>query len=208
MSKWIIVGAGPFGHDFQCLHLLHLHWLHQVIFSGRFILNSLSLAWDKLIINSSKRISSIIILLDFDSRAERTRGVVLGLNEGHMPSDYDPACLWVVTLVCFRVCWVLLDTDHRLISNKVHPALPSSAIPSVPRVRSYFRHISNTPPFIPVPLVSPFVPMFPVSLISVSMPLWSSHLSYKFSPPCSCLPLFHTSTFVPSPWPSQANPAA
>ena len=51
--------------------------------------------------------------------------------------------------------------------QQVHPALPSSTIPSVPKVCSYFCHISNTPPFIPVPLVSPFVPMFPVSLISV-----------------------------------------
>ena len=66
---------------------------------------------------------------------------------------------------------VLLDTDHRLISDKVRPAPPSSTIPSIPRVHSYFHHISDTPPFVPVPLVSPFIPMFPVSLISVSMPL-------------------------------------
>ena len=31
----------------------------------------------------------------------------------------------------------MLDTNHRLISDKVHPAPPSSAIPSVPRVHSY-----------------------------------------------------------------------
>ena len=65
----------------------------------------------------------------------------------------------------------LLDTNHQWISDKIRPAPPSSTIPSVPKVCSYFRHISNTPPFVPVPLVSPFVPMFPVSLISVSMPL-------------------------------------
>ena len=64
----------------------------------------------------------------------------------------------------------MLDTDHRWISDKVCPTLPSSAIPSVPKVHSYFHHISDTPPFVLVPLVSPFVPMFPVSLISVSMP--------------------------------------
>ena len=55
--------------------------------------------------------------------------------------------------------------------RKPHTAPPSSTIPSVPKVHSYFCHISNTPPFVPVPLVSPFIPMFPVSLISVSMPL-------------------------------------
>ena len=55
--------------------------------------------------------------------------------------------------------------------QQVHPALPFSTIPSVPKVRSYLCHISDTPPFVPVPLVSPFVPMFPVSLISSSMPL-------------------------------------
>ena len=65
----------------------------------------------------------------------------------------------------------LLDTDHQWISDKVCPTPPSSAIPSVLKVRSYFCHISDTPLFVPVPLVSPFIPMFPVSLISVSMPL-------------------------------------
>ena len=96
---------------------------------------------------------------------------------------------------CLANSSIMLDTDHRWISDKVHPALPSSAIPSVPKICSYFCHISDTPPFVPVPLVSPFFPMFPVSLISVSMPLWSSCLSHKFSPPHSCLPLFHASTF-------------
>ena len=66
---------------------------------------------------------------------------------------------------------VMLDTNHRWISNKVCPTLPSSTIPSIPKVHSYFHHISDTPPFIPVPLVSPFIPMFPVSLIFISMPL-------------------------------------
>ena len=96
-----------------------------------------------------------------------------------------------------RLSWDLkvLDTDHRCISDKVHPTLPFSAIPSVPKVHSYFCHISDTPPFIPVPLVSPFIPMFPVSLISISMPLWSSHLLPKFSPLHSCHLLFHASTF-------------
>ena len=46
----------------------------------------------------------------------------------------------------------MLDTDHQWISNKIRPAPPSSAIPSVPKVRSYFCHISDTPPFVPVPL--------------------------------------------------------
>ena len=55
--------------------------------------------------------------------------------------------------------------------QQVRPTPPFSAIPSIPKVRSYLRHISDTPLFVPVPLVSPFVPMFPVSLISISMPL-------------------------------------
>ena len=93
------------------------------------------------------------------------------------------------------LCATVLDAYHWWIFDKVRPTPPSSAIPSIPKVRSYLCHISDTSPFVPVPLVSPFIPMFPVSLISISMPLWSSHLSHKFSPPRSCLPLFHTSTF-------------
>ena len=107
----------------------------------------------------------------------------------------------------FTMAWkdTVLDTDHRWISDKsvllCHP-LP------VPKVRSYFHHISNIPPFVPVPLVSPFVPLFPVSLISVSMPLWSSRLLYSFLPPIPVFPCFMLVPLVPSPWPSQANPAA
>ena len=92
--------------------------------------------------------------------------------------------------------------------QQVHSALPSSAIPFLFSSPSYFCHIPNTSPFIPVPLVSSFIPMFPVSLISVPMSLWSSHLSHIVFLPHSCLSLFHTSTFVPSPWLSQADPAA
>ena len=78
---------------------------------------------------------------------------------------------------------------------QVCPTPSSSTTPSVPKSVSYFHYISNTPPFVPVPLVSPFVPMFPVSLISVSMSLWSSCLSHIVFSPRSCLSLFHTSTF-------------
>ena len=78
---------------------------------------------------------------------------------------------------------VLLDTDHWWISDKSVPFCHPLLYLSIPQVRSYFHHISDTPPFVPVPLVSPFVLMFPVSLISISMPLWSSHLLHKFSPP-------------------------
>ena len=84
--------------------------------------------------------------------------------------------------------------------RQVCPAPSSSTIPSVSQVHSYFRHISNTPPIVPVPLVSPFIPMFPVSLISISMPLWSSRLSHKFSPPVPVFPCFMLVPPIPSPW--------
>ena len=47
----------------------------------------------------------------------------------------------------------------------------------------------------------------PVSLISIPMSPWSSHPSHIVLLPHSCF-LFHTSTFVSSPWLSQADPAA
>ena len=89
----------------------------------------------------------------------------------------------------------VLDTDYQCISDKSVPLYHPPLYLSIPKVRSYFHHISDTPPLVPVPLVSPFIPMSPVSLISVPMPLWSSRLSHKFSPPHSCLLLFHASTF-------------
>ena len=61
---------------------------------------------------------------------------------------------------------------------QVHSTLPSSAIPFPSSSPSYFCHISNTPPFVPVPLVSSFIPAFPVSSLSVPMSPWSSHLSH------------------------------
>ena len=64
---------------------------------------------------------------------------------------------------------------------QVHSTLPSSAIPFPFLSPSYFHHISDTPPFIPVPLVSSFVPIFPVSLVSIPMPPWSSCLSHIVS---------------------------
>ena len=107
-----------------------------------------------------------------------------------------------------QIQWIVVRYRSPMHLWQVCPALPSSAIPSVPQVRSYFRHISDTPPFVPVPLISPFVPMFPVSLISVSMPPWSSHLSPKFSSPVPVISCFTLVPLVPSPWSSQANPAA
>ena len=92
--------------------------------------------------------------------------------------------------------------------QQVCPAPSSSTTPFPSQSLFYFHHISNTPLFIPVPLVSPFVPMFPVSLISISMSLWSSHLSHIVFSPIPVFPCFMLVPFVPSPWPSQANPAA
>ena len=102
----------------------------------------------------------------------------------------------------------LLDIDHWWISNKSISTPPSSTISFPSSSMSYFHHIFDTPPFVPVPLVSPFIPTFPVSLLSVSMSPWSSCLLCIVFLPHSCLSLFHASTFVPSPWPSQADPAA
>ena len=106
------------------------------------------------------------------------------------------------------ICTVYVRYRSLMDLQQVCPSPSSSAIPSVPKVRSYFHHISNTPLFVPVPLVSPFVPMFPVSLISISMPLWSSRLSHSFLPPIPVFPCFMLVPFVSSPWPSQANPGA
>ena len=96
--------------------------------------------------------------------------------------------------------WSLMDLQQ------VCSAPPSSTIPFPSSSLSYFHCISNTPLFILVPLVSSFIPAFPVSLISIPMSPWSSHLSHIVLSH-SCLALFHFSTFVPSPWLSQANPA-
>ena len=51
--------------------------------------------------------------------------------------------------------------------RQVYSTLPSSTIPFPFPIPSYFCHISDTPPFISVPLVPSFIPMFPVSLISI-----------------------------------------
>ena len=93
------------------------------------------------------------------------------MHNPNLPNIHTVLLPTVALDICLELPGLLLDTDHRWISDKVRPALPSSAIPSVPKVHSYLRHISDTSPFVPVPLVSPFIPIFPVSLISVSMPL-------------------------------------
>ena len=62
--------------------------------------------------------------------------------------------------------------------QQVHSAPPSSTIPFLSSSPSYSHHIFDIPPFVPVPLVSSFVPAFPVSLISVPMSPWSSCLSH------------------------------
>ena len=105
-------------------------------------------------------------------------------------SDTEAHCHWWLVCQCkhwqFFVellqCFKPVRYQSPMDLRQVRPTPSSSAIPSVPKVRSYFCHISDTPPFVPVPLVSPFIPMFPVSLISVSMSLWSSRLSHSFSP--------------------------
>ena len=106
-------------------------------------------------------------------------------------------CVWGEPLwTCWHPChWSVLDIDHWWISNKSVLLCLPPLYPILPQVCFYFHHISDTPPFLPVPLVSSFIPAFPVSLISIPMSPWSSHLSHIVSLPCSCLPLFHTSAF-------------
>ena len=127
------------------------------------------------------------IIAEFSSMQD----ILEKVNDIKDSSHYDIGSQMSVETAHSSVC---VRYQSPMDLQQVHPTLPSSTIPSIPKVHSYFHHISNTPPFVPVPLVSPFVPMFPVSLISVSMPLWSSHLLHKFPPPHSCLPLFHAST--------------
>ena len=57
----------------------------------------------------------------------------------------------------------MLDTDHRWISNKSVPLCHPPLYLSISQVRSYFHHISDTPPFIPVSpclTLRPYVPCF------------------------------------------------
>ena len=107
---------------------------------------------------------------------------------GHLSSEASR--WWVRGHGC-----MLLDIDHRWISNKSILLCLPSTIPFPSSSLSYFCHISNTPPFIPVLLVSSFIPMFPVSLVSIPMSPWSSRLSHIVSLHHSCLSLFHASTF-------------
>ena len=104
--------------------------------------------------------------------------------------------------------WVPVRYWSPMNLRQVHSTPPSSAIPIPSSSPFYFHHISDTPLFVPVPLVSSSIPAFHVSLISVPMSPWSSRLSHIVFLPHSYLSLFPTSTFVPSPWPSQADPAA
>ena len=58
---------------------------------------------------------------------------------------------------------IMLDTDHRWISNKSIPLHHPPLYFSISQVCSYFRHISNTPLFVPVPpcfTLRPYVPCF------------------------------------------------
>ena len=69
---------------------------------------------------------------------------------------------------------------------------------------SHLRHPSVHPCF-PCFILHPCIP---VSLISVPLPPWSSCPLHIVFLPCFLFSLFHASTFVPSPWLSQADPAA
>ena len=128
------------------------------------------------------------------------KGAVAGVESGFpfiALSDTDQVVCVTEVDFCIETCllWAVVRYWSPMDLWQVHPALSSPTTPFRPKVCSYFCYISNTPPFIPVPLVSPFVPMFPVSLISVSMSLWSSHLLHIVFSPHSCLSLFHASTF-------------
>ena len=88
----------------------------------------------------------------------------------------------------------VLDIGSLMDLQQVHPAPPFSAIPFPSSSPFYFHHISDTPPFVPVPLVFILCPCIPVSLISVPMSPWSSHPSHIVLLPHSCFPCF---TLVP-----------
>ena len=103
---------------------------------------------------------------------------------------------------------VLLDTNHRWISNKSvslhHPPLYLPSPKSIP--------ISVTSP---TPLRSSLSPLFhPLSLHSLfhwyPFPCHYDPLISCISspPPIPVFPCFTLVSFVPSPWLSQANPAA
>ena len=114
------------------------------------------------------------------------------------------------TLVVLEALMKWEDVRYQSLMDlqQVHSTLSSSATTLPSQSLFYFHHISDTPPFVPAPLVSSFIPMFPVSLISISMSLWSSHLLHIVFSPVPVFPCFTLVPFVPSPWPSQANPAA
>ena len=74
--------------------------------------------------------------------------------------------------------------DHQWISDKVCSTPSSSAIPFPFQSPSYFHHISNTPPFVPVPpclILHPYVPCFIDICFHVTMIL--SSLAYSFLTP-------------------------
>ena len=95
----------------------------------------------------------------------------------------------------FSRLWNFVRYQSLMDLQQLCPAPSSSATPFPSQSPFYFHHISNTPPFIPVLLVSPCIPMFPHFTdihFHVTMILLS--LTYSFSP-CFCLSLFHASTF-------------
>ena len=87
---------------------------------------------------------------------------------------------------------VLLEIDHQWISDKSVPLHLPLLYPFHPQVHPISITSLTLLHFVPVPLVSSFIPAFPVSLISISMSPRSSHLLHIVFLPCSCLSLFHT----------------
>ena len=78
----------------------------------------------------------------------------ISLISEHSDQSLRPPTAFQFLLFCFSSL-ALLETDYRWISDKSVPLCHPPLYLSVSQVRSYFHHISDTPPFVPVPLVSP-----------------------------------------------------
>ena len=102
----------------------------------------------------------------------------------------------------------LLGINHRWISNKSAPLHYPPLYLSFPKSVLFPSHLQHPSicPCSPCLTLCPYVPCFIELHFHVTMIL--SFLTYSFPHPVPVFPCFMLVPFVPSPWPSQANPAA